>query len=260
MLIVPKNWASFQHYKDRNPPWIKLHKDLLDDRAFQRLPIASRALAPMLWLLASESKDGSFKGSVEELAFRLRTSEKEIDAGLKPLIANGFFLPVQDASNALADDKQVAPESCSETEAERETKTEAKREGAVALLLSKEIPEPLARDFLAIRKAKKAPLTETALAGIEREAAKAGYTLQKALETCCARSWQGFEAVWVQPKPGSAEAKSMTVPGPTERDPALKKLDEDAKKTAGPSLETLAAMAEARKKFVGVAAHQKGQH
>jgi hypothetical protein len=104
--------------------------------------------------------------------------------------------------------------------------------GAVALLLDKEIPEPLARDFLAIRKAKKAPLTATALAGIEREAGKAGYTLQKALETCCARGWQGFEAGWVQPKPGSAEARSATVPGPTGRDPALVKLDEDAKKAA----------------------------
>ena len=26
-----KNWGEFQHYKKRNPPWIKLHKKLLDD-------------------------------------------------------------------------------------------------------------------------------------------------------------------------------------------------------------------------------------
>jgi hypothetical protein len=25
-----KNWSEFQHYKDRNPPWIKLHRTLLD--------------------------------------------------------------------------------------------------------------------------------------------------------------------------------------------------------------------------------------
>jgi len=26
-----KNWHKFQHYKHRNPPWIKLHRGLLDD-------------------------------------------------------------------------------------------------------------------------------------------------------------------------------------------------------------------------------------
>jgi hypothetical protein len=118
--LVPNRWSEFQHYKDRNPPWIRLHRKLLDDRDFQRLPLASRALAPMLWLLASESKDGSFEGSVEELVFRLRQKESEIDAGLKPLIEKGFFVPVQVASSALADGEQVAPKSCSETEGETE--------------------------------------------------------------------------------------------------------------------------------------------
>ena len=119
MIFVPKNWESFQHYKDRSPPWIKLHKGLIDDRTYQRLPIASRALAPMLWLLASESKDGTFDGSIEELAFRLRASEKEIEAGLSPLVKAGFFLPLDGASALLAGCTHVAvPETEAETEAE----------------------------------------------------------------------------------------------------------------------------------------------
>lgn len=56
-------------------------------------------------------------------------------------------------------------------------------------------------DFLKIRKAKKAPMTPTALAGIQREAGKAGYTLQQAIETCCERGWQGFKADWVANTP-----------------------------------------------------------
>ena len=127
MRLIPKNWDSFQHYKDRNPPWIKLHKGLIDDRAYQRLPVASRALAPMLWLLASESKDGSFDGDVVELAFRLRSSEKEVSAGLDPLIKAGFFMLVQDASSVLADCARVA---VPETETEGETEKEAKGDGA----------------------------------------------------------------------------------------------------------------------------------
>lgn len=105
MRLIPKNWKAFQHYNDRCPPWIKLHRDLLNDRAFMSLPVASKALAPLMWLLASESKDGSFDASTEELAFRLRLSVDEIEAGLKPLINSGFFL---DASTLLAPCLQVA--------------------------------------------------------------------------------------------------------------------------------------------------------
>jgi hypothetical protein len=123
MRLVPKNWEKFQHYRDRCPPWIKLHKDLLNDRAFMCLPIASKALAPLLWLLASESKDGSFDASVEELQFRLRISAKDITSGLEHLISNGFFLH---ASNVLAECLQDA---IPEREGERETETETEREG-----------------------------------------------------------------------------------------------------------------------------------
>ncbi len=126
MRLIPKNWSSFQHYKDRSPPWIKLHKGLIDDRAYQRLPVASRALAPMLWLLASESKDGSFDGDVVELSFRLRASEKEVSQGLDPLVKAGFFCLAQDASKPLADGVQVA---APEGETEREGEAEEEREG-----------------------------------------------------------------------------------------------------------------------------------
>lgn len=122
MRLIPKNWETFQHYKDRCPPWIKLHRDLLNDRAFMRLPTASKALAPMLWLLASESKDGEFDGSIEELEFRLRMPEREVIVGLKALIDNGFFLV---ASGALAD---CLLDAIPETETEGETEGEAKTE------------------------------------------------------------------------------------------------------------------------------------
>src|SRR5690606_19747530 len=34
--LTVKNFERFQHYKDRNPPWIKLYNDLLDDYEFGR--------------------------------------------------------------------------------------------------------------------------------------------------------------------------------------------------------------------------------
>jgi len=116
MNLTPKNWVSHQHYRDRLPPWIKLHRSLLNDREFMCLPIASKAIAPLLWLLASETKTGEFNADVSELSFRLRMTDKEIRDGLKPLIDNGFFI---DASGVLADCQQLAA-----TETERETERE----------------------------------------------------------------------------------------------------------------------------------------
>jgi len=70
-------------------------------------------------------------------------------------------------------------------------------------------------DFLALRKAKRALLTETALAGIAREATKAGITLDEALRTCCERGWQGFKAEWAsngaQPAPANSGGQVPTI-------------------------------------------------
>lgn len=116
MSITPKNWATFQHYKDRSPAWIKLHRGLLDDFAYSRLPVASRALAPLLWLLASEYEAGAIPSTFEEIAFRLRMSEVELVEAINPLIESGFFF--QD-STPLAPRKRRA---CLEKEEEREKK------------------------------------------------------------------------------------------------------------------------------------------
>jgi uncharacterized protein YdaU (DUF1376 family) len=62
------------------------------------------------------------------------------------------------------------------------------------------VTESVWQDWLQLRKAKKAAVTQTAVDGIEREARKAGVSLQVALETCCARGWTGFKAEWMAPK------------------------------------------------------------
>lgn len=209
MPLIPKNWASFQHYKDRAPPWIKLHKDLLDDSTFQRLPVASRALAPMLWLLASESKDGSFDGSVDELAFRLRTSEKEVQAGLEPLISKGFFLKVQADGKTLAECVQVAvPETEGETETKTEKEGEEPRKRVPAISRPDDVAEQVWADWLQLRKTKRAPVTATVLDGARDEASKAGMPLEQFLGIWCRRGSQGLEAAWLRSderKPGTGE-------------------------------------------------------
>lgn len=58
------------------------------------------------------------------------------------------------------------------------------------------VSEQVWEDFSALRTKRRAPITETALRGIQREAEKAGITLEEALSTCCERGWQGFKAEW----------------------------------------------------------------
>jgi uncharacterized protein YdaU (DUF1376 family) len=54
--------------------------------------------------------------------------------------------------------------------------------------------------FVAQRKASRAVITETVIKSIQREAIKAGWTLEQALAECAARGWRGFKADWVAEK------------------------------------------------------------
>lgn len=109
------------------------------------------------------------------------------------------------------------------------------------------VQEQVWSDFLALRKAKKAPMTVTALAGIKREADKANWDLNKAISECVSRGWIGFKAEWVEVKQTFAQQAQdiarTTVPSSSLRDPALAKLDEDFK-NAKPNPDILAKIRE----------------
>jgi hypothetical protein len=53
------------------------------------------------------------------------------------------------------------------------------------------------RDFTALRKSKRAPISETWLKGVRAKAGQAGLTFQQACELMILRNWQGFEVEWV---------------------------------------------------------------
>lgn len=54
-------------------------------------------------------------------------------------------------------------------------------------------------DFLTLRKAKRAPVTQTVVDDAKRECAKAGMTLENFLRIWCRRGSQGLEAAWLKP-------------------------------------------------------------
>ena len=61
------------------------------------------------------------------------------------------------------------------------------------------------QDFLTIRKT---AITDTALAGIRKEAEKAGFGLQEALEMSCTRGWQSFKASWIKEQVSASDART----------------------------------------------------
>ncbi len=192
-MLRIKNWSEFQHYKDRAPPWVKLHHSLLDNFEFHSLPVASKALAPMLWLLASENLDGSISDDLSKVAFRLRTSVSDVQTALKPLLDKGF---VVSDSNVLADCQQ-----CALPETETETETEA-RKPTVSPVKQRnpkhpkpdDVEQSVWDDFVAHRKRKRGAITALVMQSIQREAEKAGWSLNDALKEIVVCNWQTFKA------------------------------------------------------------------
>jgi len=122
-----------------------------------------------------------------------------------------------------------------------------KRESATSVACPPDVSQQIWNDWVALRKSKKAPITQTVLNGAIAEAKILGWPLEKFLAEWCSRGSQGLKAEWIV-KPNPADKVRLTVASSNEPDPALLKIAEDAKKAAPIPLEVLAKMAQIRQK------------
>lgn len=83
-----KNFSKYQHYKNRNPPWVKLYYDLLDDDAFIELSPEHRAYYMMLLLLGSRDLN-HIKHDPKTLQKKMRLDH---EPDLTPLFNAGLLL------------------------------------------------------------------------------------------------------------------------------------------------------------------------
>jgi hypothetical protein len=193
-----KNWTKFQHFKDRRPPWVKLYRDILDDLEWHELdPLAAKVLV-MLWLIASEN-DGCIPDN-KTLAFRLRLTEVKT----KEIIIKLSHWLEQDDSNVISSGYQL---DSTERETETEKETETKREKATVVACPPDVSEQVWNDWLQLRKAKKASVTETVLKGARSEASKIGWSLEQFLIEWCTRGSQGLKAEWLKEKLTKSEER-----------------------------------------------------
>jgi len=114
-MFSVKNWDEFQHYKDRNPPWIKLHNHLLDDYEFEMLGDAAKGHLLCIWMLASRTKN--------EMPLDDKWITKKIGASnkvnLEALVTAGFLIVEHDASKLLHNETQLATVSVPSVEERR---------------------------------------------------------------------------------------------------------------------------------------------
>lgn len=50
LWIVVRNWKKFQHYRNRDPIWIKVYTELFDRDEWLNLTLAERGLLIHIWL------------------------------------------------------------------------------------------------------------------------------------------------------------------------------------------------------------------
>ena len=114
-----KNWAKFQHFKNRRPPWIKLHREILDQRDINVISDRSFRVLINCWLLASEDRElEGILPTIQDIAFRVRIEEKYIVESLQELTN---FIDSTDVI-LISERYQVGP-----PETETETETENKK-------------------------------------------------------------------------------------------------------------------------------------
>ena len=118
MPLRIRNWHHFQQYKDRCPPWIKLHREILQSEDWVMWDDASRVLAIACMLLASRTEDGSLPANP---GYIKRAAYLNTDPDLQPLINCGFLELEGDDSKAYKTLASCTTETETETETERET-------------------------------------------------------------------------------------------------------------------------------------------
>lgn len=129
--LVVKDFEKFQHYKDREPPWIKLHRSILRNYEFLQLPETAQLHLIKIWLLASQIGN-KIPNDDDFIAREIGADKYELIQNKLLIIRAGFLVKLKktgpkprkqkekSASAKLADCKQNAmPETEAEAEAEK---------------------------------------------------------------------------------------------------------------------------------------------
>ena len=158
----------------------------------------SRVGLPNVYFLISAPKKGVTPPPKNGVPPKNRVPPKN---GVTPPQKNGVTPPPKNGGHINTKyKKQITTNVVINTAHEKTAKKQTKHEADLALLAEHGIAGQIAEDFLTIRKAKRQPLTETAMRLIAADAEKCGMTAAKAVEYAIGNGWGSFRAEWLKNK------------------------------------------------------------
>jgi hypothetical protein len=98
-------------------------------------------------------------------------------------------------TDTVTDIKDLAKAKSTNTNTLKEKKKKENFDFLKALV-EEGIPELAARDYMTVRRTKKAAPTETAFNILKNEQAQSGLSFQEVVKTCIAQNWVGFKMAW----------------------------------------------------------------
>lgn len=125
-----KNYDKLQHYKDRNPPWIKLATDTFQDYEFGCLQDDSKLLALCCWTLASRSEERDIPYDLRWIKSQCNLTNTT-EENLKELIDQGFLITDSEPLAICYQDAISEGETEGETEGESPPPPSPPNSGAV---------------------------------------------------------------------------------------------------------------------------------
>jgi hypothetical protein len=124
-FLAVKDWHRFQHYSDRNPPWIKFYTELLANLEFLQMPEAAQAQLAKLWLLRAQF--GRLPNDPKLLAGKIAVKGK---FHLQAIIDAGFLV-LTDNPAVIEERKPPASTAASNGASETDSTDEQNASGSV---------------------------------------------------------------------------------------------------------------------------------
>ncbi len=182
--------------------WYYLHESPIpldiDEVSRQiRMRSHTESIAVVLREFFEQTKKGwvSYRANIEIAKAGEKSSKAKASAKARwNKDKNANALPTQSESNATQDTRHITQD------------TKHKNTATVVAMPDGVSPEVWA-DFVKHRKVKRAQITKLVIDGIQREADKAGWSLEDALRETVVRNWQSFKADWVDKNANPSETR-----------------------------------------------------
>ncbi|MGE0630937.1 MAG: hypothetical protein AB7O96_00900 [Pseudobdellovibrionaceae bacterium] len=175
------NWESFQHYNDRNPPWIKLYNSLLDKYEFGQLSDSAKGHLVCIWLLASRSNN-KVPWDEKWVTQRIQASSR---VNLQELENLGFINSYSDKEPLEQDASMLVALARS-----RETEREGEKEKSIPPLPPKGVGEGFEKFWNAYPKRKSKGQAEKAWSKLKPNEQLTDKILQAVERAKTSESWQ----------------------------------------------------------------------